>query len=65
MQNGVVRSSDVDQEVVVVEGLKLDLDVGRLHDLVDLAILLAADELAVLVSELNLEAYLVMIGLRK
>ena len=50
---------------MLVERLEFDLDVGRLHNLVDLAILLAADELAVLVSELDLEAYLVMIGLRK
>ena len=50
---------------MLVERLELYLDVGRLHDLVDLAILLATDELAVLVSELDLEAYLVMIGLRK
>ena len=48
-----------------IERLELDLYVRSLHDLVDLAILLAADELAVLVSELDLEAYLVMIGLRK
>ena len=65
MQNRRVTSSDIDEEVVLVERLELDLDVGRLHNLVDLAILLAADELAVLVSELDLEAYLVMIGLRR
>ena len=50
---------------MLVERLEFDLDVGRLHNLVDLAILLATDELAVLVSELDLEAYLVMIGLRR
>jgi hypothetical protein len=55
LQNGVVRSSDVDQKVVVVEGLKLDFDVGRLHDLVDLAVLLPTDEFSMFVSELNLE----------
>ena len=50
---------------MLVERLELDLDVGRLHNLVDLAILLAADELAVLVSELDLEAYLVLKRLRR
>ena len=48
---------------MLVERLELDLDVGRLHNLVDLAILLAANELAMLISELDLEAYLVMEGL--
>ena len=47
-----------------VECFKLDLDVGSLHDLVNLAVLLAADELAMLVSELDLETYLVMEALQ-
>ena len=65
LQHRCIVTSDVNEEVMLIESLELDLDVGRLHNLVDLAILLAADELAVLVSELDLEAYLVMIGLRK
>jgi hypothetical protein len=40
---------------VVIERLKLDLDACRLHDLVHLAVLLAADELLVLVRKLDLE----------
>lgn len=59
-----VVSGDVDEEVVVVEGFKLDLDVGGFHDLVELAVLLARDELAVFVGELDLEADLVVEGLR-
>ena len=35
------------------------------HDLVDLAILLAADKLAVLVGEFNLETYFMMERLRR
>ena len=49
---------------MVVERLELDLHIGCLHDLVDLAILLPADEFAVLIRELNLEANLVVEGLR-
>jgi len=45
---------------VVVERLKLDFDIGRLHDFVDLAVLLSADEVAVFVRQFNLEADLVM-----
>lgn len=55
-----IAARDVDEEVVVVERLELDLDVGRLHDLVELAVLLARDELAVLVGELDLGADLVV-----
>ena len=63
LQDGRVVAGDVDEEVVLIECLEFDLDVGGLHDLVDLAVLLAADELPVLVRELNLEAYLVVEGL--
>ena len=60
-----VRASNVDQEVVVVESLELDLDIRHLHNLVDFAILLAANELAVLVGELDLEANLMVEGLQE
>lgn len=60
LKNRVVVAGDVDEEVVVVKRLELDLDVGRLHDLVNLPILFPADELAMLVGQLNLEAYFVM-----
>ena len=63
LQDRCVIAGDVDQEVVVVEGLKLDLDVSRLHDLVDLAVLLATYELAVLVCKFNLEADLMVVRL--
>ena len=63
LQNRVVRTGDIYQEVVVVEGFELDLDVRSLHDLVNLAILLAADELSVFIGQFDLEAYLVMEGL--
>ena len=45
---------------MLVERLELDLDVSSLHDLVDLAVLLATNELAVLVGKLDLEANLVV-----
>ena len=64
MQYCRVITRNVDEEVVLVEGFKLDLDICGLHDLVDFAILLPADELSMLVSELNLETNLVMEGLR-
>ena len=64
LENRPVAASNVDEEVVLVEGLELDLDVGGLHDLVDLAVPLPADEFAVLIRELNLEANLVVEGLR-
>lgn len=48
---------------MVIEGLELDFHVRRLHDLVDFAILLPANELPVLVCKLNLEPDLVMEGL--
>ena len=45
---------------MLVECLELDLDVGGLHDLVYLAVLLSAYELAMFVGEFYLEANLVM-----
>ena len=45
---------------MLVEGLELDLHIGCLHDLVDLAVLLATNELAVLIGKLDLEANLVV-----
>lgn len=55
MKDRGIRASDVDEEVVVVEGLKLDLHVRRLHDLVDLAVFLATDKVSMLVGEFDLE----------
>ena len=63
MKSTNVVACNVDEEVVVIEGLELDLDVGGLHDLVDFAVLLSTDKLAVLVGELDLEADLVVEGL--
>jgi hypothetical protein len=59
-----IAAGNVDEEVIVVERLELDLDVGRLHDLVEFAVLLARDELAVFVRELDLEPDLVVERLR-
>lgn len=64
LQNRHIRSSNVDQEVVVVECFELDLHIGRLHYLVDFAILLAADEFPVFVGKLDLEANFVVEGLQ-
>lgn len=55
-----VVTGDVNEEVMFVERLELDLDVCRLHDLVDFAVLFPAYELPVLICEFNLEADLVM-----
>lgn len=60
MKGTRIATSYVNEEVVIIERLELDLDVGRLHNLVELAVLLARDEFSVLVRELNLEADLVM-----
>ncbi|KAI3479935.1 hypothetical protein L1887_57922 [Cichorium endivia] len=51
-----VIARHVDEEVVVVKGLKLDANAALLHDLVDLAVLLARDEFAMLVGQRDLEA---------
>ena len=60
LQDRCVIAGDVDQEVVFVESLKLNLHVSGLHDLVNLAVLLATNELAVLIGELDLEANLMV-----
>ena len=60
MQNGGVVAGDVYEEVVLIERLEFDLDVSGLHDLVNLAVLLATNELAVLIGELDLEANLMV-----
>lgn len=49
---------------MLVKRLELDFRVRRLHDLVDLAVLLPADELAVLVGQLKLEADFMVEGLQ-
>ena len=64
MQNGRVVAGDVYEEVVLIERLEFDLDVSGLHDLVDFAVLLAANELPMFIGEFNLEANLVMEGLQ-
>ena len=64
MQNGRVVAGDVYEEVVLIERLEFDLDVSGLHDLVDFAVLLAANELPMFIGEFNLEADLVMEGLQ-
>jgi len=45
---------------VVVEGVELDLGARGLHDLVNLAVLLAADKVSVLVRQLDVKADLVV-----
>lgn len=63
LKDGSIVAGDIDEEVVVVEGLEFDLCIGGLHDLIDFAVLLAADELSVFICELDLEADLVVEGL--
>jgi hypothetical protein len=60
LQDRAVRAGDIYQEVMVVEGLELDFHVGSLHNLVDFAILLPADELPMFVGKFNLEPYLMV-----
>lgn len=50
---------------MIIERLEFDLDVRRLHDFVDLAVLLPADELSVFVGKLNLEPNFMMESLRE
>lgn len=50
----------VDQEIMVVERLEFNLDVGGGHDFIDLAVFLAADEFTVFVGEFELEPDLVL-----
>jgi hypothetical protein len=49
---------------VIVERFKLDLDIARLHDFVNLPVFLATDELAMLIRKLNLETDFMLINLR-
>jgi len=63
LENRSIIAGNVDEEVVIIKRLELDLDIGCLHNFVDLAILFATDELAMLVGKLDLEANLVMKGL--
>jgi len=51
----VLRTAHVNVEVVLVEAIKDNLHIALTHDLVDLTVLLAADELFVLVRELDLD----------
>ena len=50
----VLRTAHVNVEVVLVEAIKDNLHIALTHDLVDFAVLLAADELLVLIRELDL-----------
>ena len=45
----VRRATNIDVEVVVIETIEDDLNIGMRHNLVDLAVLLAADEFLMLV----------------
>lgn len=45
---------------MIVESLEFDLDIGGLHNLVDLSIFLTADEFTVLIRQFNLETNFVM-----
>ena len=65
LQDRCVIAGDVDQEVVFVESLNLNLHVSSLHDLVNLAVLLATDEVTMLVGQLQLESHFMMIVLRE
>ena len=60
VEHGRVVARDINEEVVIVESLKFDLDIRRLHDFVNLAVLLPRDELPMLVGKLHLEADLVV-----
>ena len=63
MNGANIIASNVDQEVLIVERLELNFGVCHRHDLVDLAVLLPADKLPMLIRELQLEANLVLEGL--
>lgn len=52
----VLRAAYINVEVVLVEAVEDNLHVALAHDLVDLAVLLATDELLVFVGELDLDA---------
>ena len=50
---------------MVIERLELDLDICRLHNFVNLAVLLSTDEFPMFICEFNLEANLVMKSLKQ
>jgi len=50
----VLRTAHVNVEVVLIEAIKDNLDIALTHDLVDFAVLLAADKLLVLIRKLHL-----------
>ena len=56
----VLCTAHDDIEVVLVEAIEHNLYAAVAHDLVDLAVLLAADKLLVFVGELNLDTHVVL-----
>ena len=50
---------------MVIKRLELDLDICRLHNFVNLSVLLSTDEFSMFICEFNLEANLVMKGLKQ
>ena len=60
LHGGVVVCQDVDVEVVLAEVVENDLDIAVAHDLVDLAVLLAAHKFLVFIGELDLDTNLVL-----
>ena len=63
LEDGTVAAGNLNVEIVIIQRLEFDLDVACLHNLVDLSVLLSADELAVLVGKFDLEADLVLVDL--
>jgi CO dehydrogenase/acetyl-CoA synthase epsilon subunit len=59
----VCRCHDINVEIILIEPIENDLDVALSHNLVNLTVLLAADEFFVLIGELNLDTNLIL-GLR-
>jgi hypothetical protein len=55
-----VRPGNIDEEIMFVEGLKFDFDIGRGHNLVDLPVLLPTDEFAIFIGQFELKSNLVM-----
>lgn len=56
----VAGGHDIDVEVILIEAVEDDLDTALAHNLVDLSVLLAADEFLVLIGKLDLDANLVL-----
>jgi hypothetical protein len=56
----VLGATDNNVEIVLVESVKHDLHTAVAHDLVNLAVLLTADEFFVLVGKLDLHAHVVL-----